>query len=132
MGPTLGMNRIVAMLAPCLLLLLPTASVAEALSNKWRLEFSGNARSAGTVVLEIRPVDREARRVEVSVPKGTGENKVARTVRDALRTELGDDFHVEVDDGEDVLVKRRMGRPRFGVVVVGIDVRGVRLNLDRE
>jgi hypothetical protein len=53
-------------------------------------------------------------------------------VRDALREAVGDDFKVEVDDGEDVLVKRRWGRPRFNVSLDSSDVGGVRLNLDQE
>ena len=123
------MSRILATMA---LVMLPMAACATPLENKWRLQFSGDAESSGTLVLAITPQDRNSRRIEVAIPEGTGENRVARTVRDALRQAIGEDFKVEVDDGEDVLVKRRLGRPRFNVAVVSNDVDGVRLNLDQE
>jgi hypothetical protein len=49
-----------------------------------------------------------------------------------LREAIGADYKVERDDGEDVLVKRRLGRDRFNVTVVSNSIRGVRLNLDQE
>lgn len=124
-----AMGRIVV---ACLLAVLPWAVMGQPLENKWRLQFSGNAESSGTLVLVVTPKDADARRVEVAISEGTRENRVARTVRNALRDAIGDDFTVEVDDGEDVLVKRRWGRPRFNVSVASNDVDGVRLNLDQE
>lgn len=53
-------------------------------------------------------------------------------MRDLLKAEVGADYHVETDDGEDVLVKRRRGRPVFNITVVRLDLQGVRLNLDQE
>ncbi len=114
------------------LVILPMASFAQPLENKWRLQFSGDAESSGTLVLVITPKDGEPSRVPVAVADGTGENRVARTVRDALREAIGEDYKVEVDDGEDVLVKRRLGRPRFNVALESNDIDGVRLNLDQE
>ena len=114
------------------LAVLPVVGLAMPLENKWRLQFSGNAESSGTLVLAITPKDGATQRVEVAITKGTGENRVARTVRDALREAIGEDFKVEVDDGEDVLVKRRFGRPRFNVTLESNEVAGVRLNLDQE
>ena len=114
------------------LLLVPAWLSAAPLENKWRLQFSGSARSDGVLVLAITPKDGDTETVEIPVADGTRENRVARTVRDALRAAIGDDFKVEVDDGEDVLVKRRFGRPRFNVTVVSNSIRNVRLNLDQE
>ena len=110
----------------------PVAAMAMPLENKWRLQFSGNAESSGTLVLVVTPKDGEPRRIDVAIAEGTGENRVAKTVRDRLREAIGEDFKVEVDDGEDVLVKRRLGRPRFNVAVAANDIEGVRLNLDQE
>ncbi len=119
------------LLAVCLAVL-PAVGMAMPLENKWRLQFSGDAESSGTLVLAITPKDGATTRVEVAIAEGTGENRVAKTVRDALREAIGEDFKVEVDDGEDVLVKRRFGRPRFNVALASNDVDGVRLNLDQE
>ena len=90
---------------PLLLSLLLVTSLTNAapIENKWRLQFSGNAESSGELVLAFTPKDGAATEVRV-----------------------------EVDDGEDVLVKRRWGRPRFNVSLVSNSVEGVRLNLDQE
>lgn len=114
------------------LLLAPALALAAPLENKWRLQFSGNARSDGEVVLAITPKNGEATTVSIPIRSGTRENNVARAVRNGLREAIGSDYKIEVDDGEDVLVKRRFGRARFNVTVIGIDVRGVRVNLDQE
>ena len=114
------------------LLLVAAASPAAPLENKWRLQFSGNAESSGELVLAFTPKDGAATEVRVEVEDGTSENGVARRVRDMLREAIGEDYRVEVDDGEDVLVKRRWGRPRFNVALVDNSVGGVRLNLDQE
>jgi hypothetical protein len=115
-----------------LALFLPLTTLAAPLENKWRLQFSGGARSAGVVALAITPKDQATINVEVPIEAGTGENAVARRVRDGLREAIGKDFKVEIDDGEDVLVKRRLGRPRFNVEVTQISAAGVRVNLDQE
>ena len=114
------------------LLLAPSLLAAAPLENKWRLQFSGNARSDGVLVLAFTPRGRETTTVEIPVADRASENRVAKRVRDELKKAIGSDFKVEVDDGEDVLVKRRLGRPRFNVTVVSNSIRGVRLNLDQE
>jgi hypothetical protein len=102
-------------------------------SNKWRLECSGGADVDGQIVLHITPKDGTPQVVTVPVSRGTGENAVARTLRDALRAQLGTKaFTVETDDGEDVLVKRRGKTPDFAMKIAENTVKGVRLNLDKE
>lgn len=113
------------------LLLLPALATA-ALENKWRLQFSGNAESDGVLVLAIDPWGRPPVLVRIPIVAGTSENGVARAVRDALRDAVGEDYRVELDDGEDVLVKRRLFRRRFGIDVEQDTVRGVRVNPDQE
>lgn len=102
-------------------------------SNKWRLECSGGADSDGQIVLHLTPKDGTRQVLTIPVSRGTGENAVARTIRDSLRSQLDKNgFHVEVDDGEDVLVKRRGRTPNFALQVAENTVKGVRLNLDKE
>lgn len=43
-----------------------------------------------------------------------------------------DAFKVERDDGEDVLVKKRMGAASFDVDIISITVKDVRINPERE
>jgi hypothetical protein len=120
------------LILPTFLLLLADIAQAAPIENKWRLQFSGNAESSGELVLAFTPKDGAATEVRVEVEHRTSENGVARRVRDVLREAIGEDYRVEVDDGEDVLVKRRLGRPRFNVTLVNNSVEGVRLNLDQE
>jgi hypothetical protein len=102
-------------------------------SNKWRLQFSGGAESDGVIVLKITPVGGEPMTVEVAVSEGTGENAVAKTVVEACRKQLPQEaFHVERDDGEDVLLKKRHGAADFDVEIVSNTVKDVRINPDRE
>jgi len=114
-------------------LLALTALSATAAENKWRMQFSGNAESDGAVEVTITPNgDNPPVVVSIPVTKGTSENGVAKAVRDGLRAGLPKGYKVERDDGEDVLVKRRMGTARFTLEVTGNTVKGVRVNLDQE
>ena len=110
------------------------ASIANAdgVENKWRLEVSGNAESAGRIVLELAPAVGEPIRATVDVPKGRGENDVAKDVRDALQAQAGKRYNVEVDDGEDVLVKKHQGERDFVITIVENSVQGVRVEVDAE
>ena len=110
-----------------------SASVMAGNSNKWRIQCSGSADSAGTIVLEITPKGGEPLTVEVAVEDGTSENNVAKQIKETLQEQLPEDgYKVERDDGEDVLVKKHMGAADFELKVVSNSVAGVRLNLDKE
>src|SRR5688500_16140377 len=84
-----------------------TLALAAGVENKWRLQFSGDAESAGRIALQLAPSGGDPMSASVDIAQGRGENAVARDVRDALRAQVGKRYHVEVDDGEDVLVKKR-------------------------
>ena len=124
----------VLFLALAALAALATSAGAEIRpENKWRIQCSESARSDGTIVFHVTPAGGSTIEVAVQVARGTGENAVARRIRDVLRATLpADAFHVEVDDGEDVLVKRMGSHPKFTLVLVSNDVKSVRIRLDRE
>lgn len=119
-------------LIACLAIAVSLAAFAAPADSKWRLQFSGDAESGGTVVIAVTPVDGEATSVTIEIAKGTSENGVARRVRDGLKASIGAQYSVERDDGEDVLIKRRRGERRFNVTIVSNSVRGVRINPDQE
>lgn len=119
-------------LALSLGLLLASGAVLAKPSNKWRLEFSGAAESPGEIVLRVQPVGGESIDVTVAIEGNDGENRVAGKVRDAMKKALKADYRIDRDDGEDVLVKRRRGRPQFEVSLVSSTVKDVRINFDRE
>jgi hypothetical protein len=114
--------------------LLAVAFPAQAASNKWRLQFSGNAESNGTIVMHITPKGGEMIETRTEINKGRSENGVAKDVTESLHAQLPHGhFHVERDDGEDVLIKRKHhDDARFDVKVVSNTVKGVRINPDHE
>ena len=106
--------------------------VAAADSNKWRLQFSGDANTDGEIELVLTPKDGQPESVVVTVPKGTGENGAARLLVGAIRAKFGDSrFHSEVDDGEDVLIKAKRGTPSFDVTIQR-NTTGLRIRPDKE
>lgn len=117
--------------AAALLLFFLAAPAFASQSNKWRLQFSGAAESAGEMVLEIVPSGRAPVRVSVLIERNDGENRVARKVKTAIDRQAGKWVDAELDDGEDVLVKRHFFR-RFSIVLVSSTVKDVRINFDRE
>jgi len=119
-------------LAALTLTLVSSLAVANP-SNKWRLQFSGSADSDGVITLRLSPVGGTPLTASINVTDGTRENMVARTVVEQLRALLPEDaFHVERDDGEDVLIQKRRGAANFDLEILSNDVRGVRINPDRE
>ncbi|HLF31165.1 MAG TPA: hypothetical protein VI566_09085 [Xanthomonadales bacterium] len=115
-------------------LLLVVASSASAFnSNKWRLQCSGGANSAGVITLQFTPKGGEPIVTETPIKKGTSENGVAKALVKSLKAQLPKDaFHIERDDGEDVLVKKKWGAKSFDFKKVSITVKGVRINPQHE
>ncbi len=113
-------------------LLLASAMAMASPSNKWRIQVSSDADSDGVVAFHIAPINEAAIDVSVAIPKDAGENHIARLIRDQLRAKLGDSYRVEVDDGEDVLVKKHHGDANFDLTITEKTAKGVRITLDRE
>lgn len=115
----------------CLALMASIAS-ADGVENKWRLEFSGGAESAGRIVLQLAPSEGDPIRATADIVEGRSENGVASDVRDALQAQAGKRYNVELDDGEDVLVKKDDGERDFVITIVENSVRGVRIDVGAE
>ena len=119
--------------AVSLVVLLCACAIAQAApSNKWRIQVSSDADSDGVVVIRLVPADAAPVDITVQIPKDAGENHIARLIRDSLRAKLGDRYKVEVDDGEDVLVKKHHGGKDFELAITQKTAAGVRITLDRE
>src|SRR6476660_4109672 len=91
-------------------LLLAAMAFADAspTSNKWRIEMSGQARTTGEILFRVTPRQGESLDVSVDIKNGRSENNVAKDVRDALAAKLSPDrYTIEVDDGEDILIKKK-------------------------
>jgi hypothetical protein len=113
-----------------------TCAISEAAptySNKWRIEISEGANAPGTITFRVTPHQGASVDVTAQIKGGRGENGIARDIRDALTAQLSSGrFDVEVDDGEDVLVKKRDGQPDFAVELVQSSLTGTRVEVDSE
>jgi len=106
---------------------------ASPTSNKWRIELSGQALTTGALVFRVTPHQGEATDISVNIRSGRDENNVAKDVRDALAAKLSPQrYSVEVDDGEDVLVKKKEGQPDFALELVEANVQNVSIKVEGE
>ncbi|MDH4167249.1 MAG: hypothetical protein OEV90_12685 [Gammaproteobacteria bacterium] len=102
------------------------------LSNKWRIEVSEGANNTGTLLFRVTPDKGTSIDIVVDIKKGRSENGVATDIKDTFKKALDPKvYHVEKDDGEDVLVKKRKG-PNFEVKFVESTLKGTRINIDKE
>jgi len=109
------------------------ASTTSKTSNQWRIHVDGGARSAGLIALEVLGVGRKIAHVDVPIVAGTGENDVARRIRDELQLSLDPgQYSVMLDDGEEVRIRRRPGVDDFEIRLVDNTVEGTRLRLERD
>ena len=111
-----------------------TAAIAadSKTSHHWRIEVSESANSDGTIRFAVTPVGGESKNVEVPIKNGRSENHIAQDIRDALRRGLSAEYTVEVDDGEDVLVKAKAPMPKFTVALVDSSVKSVRIHVETD
>ena len=101
-------------------------------SNKWRIKLNHSAGNEGTMVFRIAPIDGTPIDVQTTIPAHTGENAIARLLRDSFKASLGEGYHVETDDGEDVLIKKRKDTPNFDLTLVSSSATGLTIKLKRE
>jgi hypothetical protein len=110
----------------------PAASPDLKYSNKWRIEVKEGANNDGVARFRVTPKGEAAIDVTVNIKDGRSENGVARDVKNAFKTALDPKrFHVEGDDGEDVLVKK-LGGPDFSIELVESTLKGTHFDLERE
>ncbi|MGB0132572.1 hypothetical protein [Dokdonella sp.] len=126
-------HRVLRSLAVLLLgLLVATAAIAKP-SNKWRIKCNHRADVAGVIVLRLTPEGQAAVEVTVDIAKGTRENEAARTIRKAIKSSaLGERYKIEIDDGEDVLIKRRSRQPNIDLEIVSNTADGLKIKTHRE
>ena len=102
------------------------------LSNKWRIKVREGANNTGTLLFRVTPDKGTATDVLVNVEKGRSENGVATDIKNTFKKVLDPKiYHVETDDGEDVLVKKHKG-PDYEVKLVNTTLKGTRVYLDKE
>jgi hypothetical protein len=110
----------------------PAASPDLKYSNKWRIEVKEGANNDGVARFRVTPKGEAAIDVTVNIKDGRSENGVARDVKNTFKAALdAKRFHVEGDDGEDVLVKKKDG-PDFSIELVESTLKGTHFDLERE
>ncbi|MCD9086998.1 hypothetical protein [Stenotrophomonas sp. SY1] len=113
--------------------LIAMPSQASNASNKWRIAVDHAAKIDGEVEFSFVPEGGTASSLVVPIPSGTHENQAAHLIRDAIRNRYGRDvYHVELDDGEDVLVKVRHHIPDVEIILVRNTAEGLSFHLSRE
>jgi len=101
-------------------------------SNKWRIEVKEGANNDGVLRFRVTPQGEAPIEVTVNLKKGRSENGCAIDVREAFKAALDPKrFHVERDDWEDVLVKKK-GGPDFALELIERTVKGTHVDLERE
>jgi hypothetical protein len=109
------------------------AAIAQAdPASKWRVEFDSHADNDGTLTLRIAPEGGAPVDVETKITAKSGADKVANTMRDSLRVSLGKGYHVETDDGEDVVIKREGKTPKFEVTLASSTLTGLDVKIKKE
>jgi hypothetical protein len=102
-------------------------------SNSWRIEVSEGANSDGEFVFRVTPKGGETQVITVMIDDGQSEDRVARAIKNAFEKQLDTSrYDIEMDDGEDVLVKKDFTEPRFALEIVSSTVKSVRLRLQKE
>jgi len=102
-------------------------------SNKWRIELDGSALKTGDMQFRVTPSQGESIDIVANIKSGRDENGVAKDVRDAFAAKLSPErYSVEVDDGEDILIKKKEGQPDFALELVESDVRNVNVKVEGE
>jgi hypothetical protein len=110
----------------------PAASTDLKYSNKWRIEVKEGANNDGVARFRVTPQGESAVEVTVNIKDGRSENGVARDVKNTFKAALDPKrFHVEGDDGEDVLVKKK-GGPDFALELLESTLKGTHFDLERE
>jgi microcystin degradation protein MlrC len=101
-------------------------------AGKWRVEFGSHAGNDGTITLRIAPEGGAPVDVETKITAKSGAGKVANAVRDSLKVSLGDGYHVETDDGEDVVIKLEGKTPKFEVALASSTLTGLEVKIKKE
>jgi len=89
--------------------------------------------SIGDLQFRVTPRQGEPVDVTATIRSGRAENNVAKDVRDAFAARLSPDrYSVEVDDGEDILIKKKEGQPDFSLELLDSNVRNVNIKIEGE
>lgn len=128
-------NRLFPRIAAAVVLVVltvPALAADDKPSRKWRIEFNHTTDNDGEITFRITPEAGTATDVTTKIPARTSENHVAKIVRDSFKASLGEAYHVETDDGEDVLVKAKSKTPKFMLTMVSTTLTGLEVEVEHD
>ena len=115
-----------------LILVVASASAMAVPSAGWRLQCDGAAASDGELVIVVTPDGGTPEEVVVAVGRADSENQVAHKALVALQQAAGSNYSIEMDDGEEIVVRQRDGVELFEIAVARNTVDGVSVEFDPE
>lgn len=102
-------------------------------SNKWRIQVKEGANNDGVLRFRMTPKGEAPVEISVQVKDGRSENGVAQDVNNAFKAALdAKRFHVEIDDGEDVLVKKKSNGVDTAIELLEDNIKGTHIKIERE
>ena len=111
----------------------PAAATDLKYSNKWRIEIKEGANNDGVLRFRVTPKGEAPVEVTVQIKDGRSENGVAQDVKNAFKAALAADrYHVEGDDGEDVLVKKNSKGVDTAIELLEDNIKGTHVDVERE
>ena len=109
------------------------ATAADDPRNAWIIECKGAADAHGQIVLLYSEDEGATTRIPVAIPNDTPENNIARRIRQELRQFLQqDDYELDIDGGETVVVIARDPAKRFEIQLQQNTVPGTEIIVVRE
>jgi hypothetical protein len=76
------------------------------LHNNVEISINTGASGAGFLRVAIQPQNGTKREATISITQSMGENEIAQSLADALRTAVGADYEIDKDGGENVKVRK--------------------------
>ncbi len=111
----------------------PAATADLKYSNKWRIEVKEGANNDGVLRFRVTPKGEAPVEIAVQIKDGRSENGVAQDVKNAFKAALDPKrYHVETDDGEDVLVKKKGNGVEIAIELLEDNIKGTHIDIERE
>jgi hypothetical protein len=126
-GATVNIRALLIAIAASLLAAVSIA--APPLASSWNITPSGSAASSGQLLFRVTPAGGAPVEVTVAVPRGSSDVIVARTIRQALSSQLPHIYRVELGEGANVLLADARGKPTLSIELLNSDVDGMRVSV---
>jgi hypothetical protein len=108
-------------------LLVAVAVAAPPLAGSWNITPSGSAASSGDLLFRVTSGGGDPVEITVPVHSGSSDVAVARSIRQALSSQLPRAYRVELGEGANVLVSDSRGKPSFSIELVDSDIDNMRI-----